>query len=106
MRANASIDEIAAFLDRLPDADNFRQHEPEANGLVFRAEGGVSKFTAVVNTSLTTIAGAAKATAHLMTPHYTTWPEIDLHVHEQKLAALEIEAAIPWEFIADSPDAF
>jgi dinuclear metal center YbgI/SA1388 family protein len=89
MHANASVDEIAAFLDRLLDAEKFRQHEPEANGLVFRAGAGVSKFAAAVNTSLTTIVGAAKTGANLMIVHHTTWPGIDRHLHAEKMAALE-----------------
>jgi putative NIF3 family GTP cyclohydrolase 1 type 2 len=88
MHANASIDEIALYLDGLLDAEKFRQDEPEANGLVFRAGDGVSKFAAAVNTSLVTIVGAAKTGANLMIVHHTTWPEIDRHLHEEKMAAL------------------
>jgi putative NIF3 family GTP cyclohydrolase 1 type 2 len=89
MHANASLDDIAAFLDRLLEAEKYRTSEPEANGLVFRAGAGVSKFAVAVNTSLTTIVGAAKMGAQLMVVHHTTWPEIDLHLHTEKMAALE-----------------
>ena len=89
MHVSASIDEIAAVLDGLLDAEKFRQHEPEANGLVFRAGANVSKFAAAVNTSLTTIVGAAKTGANLMIVHHTTWPAIDRHLHDEKMAALE-----------------
>jgi putative NIF3 family GTP cyclohydrolase 1 type 2 len=89
MHVNASLDEIVAWLEDVLDAPRFREHEPEANGLAFRAGAGVSKFAAAVNTSLTTIVGAAKTGANLMIVHHTTWPEVDLHLHDEKRAALE-----------------
>lgn len=88
MHANASVDDIAAFLDRLLDAPRYAASEPDANGLLFRAGDGVSKFAAAVNTSLTTIVGAAKTGAQLLVVHHASWEGIDLHLREEKLAAL------------------
>jgi putative NIF3 family GTP cyclohydrolase 1 type 2 len=88
VHVNASLDEIAAFMERLLDAPRFREREPEANGLIYRAGPGVSKFAVAVNTSLVTIVGAAKAGAQLLVVHHTTWSEIDLHLHEEKLQML------------------
>jgi putative NIF3 family GTP cyclohydrolase 1 type 2 len=88
MHANASVDEIAAFLDELLDAEKYRASEPEANGLAYRAGPGVSKFAVAVNTSLMTIVGAAKCGAQLLVVHHTSWPGIDLHLHDEKMAAL------------------
>jgi putative NIF3 family GTP cyclohydrolase 1 type 2 len=89
MHPNASVDEIAAFLDALLDTPKYRESEPEANGLQYRAGPGVSKFAVAVNTSLTTIVGAAKCGAQLLVVHHTSWPEIDLYLHKEKMAALE-----------------
>jgi putative NIF3 family GTP cyclohydrolase 1 type 2 len=88
VHANASVDEIAAFLDRLLDAPKYRESEPEANGLQYRAGPGISKFAVAVNTSLVTIVGAAKCGAQLLVVHHTSWPEIDLHLHDEKMTAL------------------
>ena len=88
MHANASLDDIAAFLDRLLDAGKY-QSEPESNGLLYRAGAGVSKFAVAVNTSLTTIVGAAKTGAQLLVVHHASWREIDLHLRDEKFAALE-----------------
>jgi dinuclear metal center YbgI/SA1388 family protein len=88
MHPNASLDAIVAFLDRLLEVDRFAAEEG-ANGLVYRAGEGVSKFAAAVNTSLATIVGAAKSGAQLLVVHHTTWPGIDLHLRDEKLKLLE-----------------
>lgn len=89
MHANASLDEIVAYLDGVLDAPRFAETEPGANGLLFRAGAGVSKFAVAVNTSLTTIVGAAKTGAQLLVVHHPSWREVDLHLRDEKLAALE-----------------
>jgi len=90
MHANASVDEIAAFLDRLLEAPRYEASEPGSNGLVYRSEAGpgVSKFAVAVNTSLATIVGAARSGAQLLVVHHPSWPAIDLHLHEEKMALL------------------
>jgi putative NIF3 family GTP cyclohydrolase 1 type 2 len=87
MHANASLDDIVAFLDRLLEVERFAAEEG-SNGLLSRAGDGVSKFAVAVNTSLATIAGAAKAGAQLMVVHHAPWPSIDLHLRDEKLAML------------------
>jgi putative NIF3 family GTP cyclohydrolase 1 type 2 len=89
MHANASVDDIAVFLDRLLDTPRYRESEPDANGLVFRAGPGISKFAVAVNTSLVTIVSAAKCGAQLLVVHHTSWPGIDLHLRDEKFAALQ-----------------
>ncbi len=88
MHANASLDDIVAYLDALLDVATYAS-EPDANGLLFRAGAGVSKFAVAVNTSLTTIVGAAKAGAQLLVVHHPSWREIDLDLYDEKMTALE-----------------
>ena len=90
MHANASVDDIAAFLDGLLDAPRYEAVEPGANGLVYRAEAGpgVFKFAVAVNTSFVTIVGAAKAGAQLLVAHHPSWPEVDLGLRDEKHALL------------------
>jgi dinuclear metal center YbgI/SA1388 family protein len=89
MHANASRDEIAAFLDELLDAPRYRASEPDGNGLLYAGSEGVSKFAVAVNTSLTTIVGAAKAGAQLLVVHHPTWQAVDHELYDEKLAMLE-----------------
>ncbi|MEX2245531.1 MAG: Nif3-like dinuclear metal center hexameric protein [Dehalococcoidia bacterium] len=84
MHANASLDEIVAYLDGLLEVQKFAS-EVGSNGLLHRAGPGVSKIAVALNTSLTTIAGAVKAGAQLLVVHHTSWPGIDLHLHDEKL---------------------
>jgi putative NIF3 family GTP cyclohydrolase 1 type 2 len=89
MHPNASLDEIVAYLDDLLDVDRYRDAEPDSNGLLYRAGAGVSKVACALNTSLTTIVGAAKAGAQVLIVHHPPWSTIDLHLREEKLGALE-----------------
>jgi dinuclear metal center YbgI/SA1388 family protein len=89
VHANASLDEMAAWLDQHLDVARYQEAEPDSNGLMFRSgQPGVTKFAVAVNTSLTTIVGAAKAGAQLLVVHHTTWGGIDLHLRQEKLDAL------------------
>jgi len=87
MHANASLDDIVLYLDGLLDVGAYAS-EPDANGLLFRAGAGVSKFAVAVNTSLTTIVGAAKAGAQLLVVHHPSWRAIDLELYDEKMLAL------------------
>ncbi len=87
MHANAALDDIVAYLDGLLDVARYAS-EPDANGLLFRAGAGVSKFAVAVNTSLTTIVGAAKTGAQLLVVHHPSWREIDLELYGEKMTAL------------------
>jgi dinuclear metal center YbgI/SA1388 family protein len=91
VHANASLDDIASFLDALLDVERYRETEPDSNGLLFRSSAGpgVSRFAVAVNTSLVTIVGAAKAGVQLLVVHHTAWPTIDLHLRDEKFAMLE-----------------
>jgi len=89
MHALASLDEIVAWLDRTLDAPRYAESEPESNGLIVRAGAGVSKVAVAVNTSVTTIVGAAKAGAQLLVVHHPTWAAVDLSLRAEKLQALE-----------------
>ncbi len=90
MHANASLTEMVAWLDDKLDVAKYAASEPDSNGLLYASPSGdgVSKFAVAVNTSLTTIVGAAKSGANLLVVHHTTWPSIDLHLRDEKLAAL------------------
>jgi len=89
MHPNASLDDIAAFLDELLEAPKYAAHEPDANGLIFRAGPGVTKVAVAVNTSITAIVGAARAGAQLLVVHHPPWLDLDRHLRDEKLAALE-----------------
>jgi putative NIF3 family GTP cyclohydrolase 1 type 2 len=89
MHPNASLDDIAAFLDELLEAPRYAASEPDANGLVFRAGPGVTKLAVAVNTSIAAIVGAARAGAQLLVVHHPPWEAIDRALRAEKLAALE-----------------
>jgi dinuclear metal center YbgI/SA1388 family protein len=89
MHANASLDDIAAFLDRLLDAPRYAAAEPDSNGLLYRAGPGVSKVAVAVSASIAAIVGAAKGGAQLLVVHHPSWEAVDLHLRAEKLAALE-----------------
>jgi len=90
MHANASLAEMVRWLDEQLDVAAYAS-EPDSNGLLYHspAGDGVSKFAVAVNTSLTTIVGAARAGANLLVVHHAPWAAIDLHLRDEKLAALE-----------------
>jgi dinuclear metal center YbgI/SA1388 family protein len=88
MHANASLDGIVAYLDRLLEVEKFASEEA-SNGLLLRGSEGVSKFAVAVNTSLVTILGAAKGGAQLLVVHHPPWQGIDLHLYEEKMAAMQ-----------------
>ena len=88
MHVNASLDDIVTYLDGLLEVAKY-QDEPGANGLLYRAGGGVSKFAVAVNTSMTTIVGAVKTGAQLLVVHHPSWPDNDLHLYDEKMAAIE-----------------
>jgi putative NIF3 family GTP cyclohydrolase 1 type 2 len=88
MHANANLDDVAAYLDGLLEVPKFASEEG-SNGLLHRAGPGVSKIAVALNTSITTIAGAAKEGAQLLVVHHTTWPSIDLHLRDEKLHLLD-----------------
>ena len=88
MHANAALDDIVAYLDSELRVAEFAS-EPDANGLLFRGSAGVTKIAVAVNTSITTIVGAAKAGAQLLVVHHPSWEGVDHHLHDEKMAALE-----------------
>jgi putative NIF3 family GTP cyclohydrolase 1 type 2 len=88
VHANASLDDIVAWLDGELDVARYATSEPDSNGLLFRAGAGVSRFAVAVNTSLHTIVGAAKAGAQLLIVHHTAWPSIDLGLYGEKMEML------------------
>ncbi|HEY8171769.1 MAG TPA: Nif3-like dinuclear metal center hexameric protein [Dehalococcoidia bacterium] len=85
---DASLDEIVAYLDSVLDPSKYADAEPDSNGLMYRAGAGVSKFAVAVNTTLTTIAGAATMGAQLLLVHHVMWRGIDLHLYDERMAAL------------------
>ena len=89
MHGIASLREIVAHLDAVLDVASYAEGEPDANGLLLDSgNDGVSQIAVAVNTSLTTIVGAAKAGAQLLIVHHTAWPGIDLHLRDEKFEAL------------------
>jgi dinuclear metal center YbgI/SA1388 family protein len=91
VHANASLAEICRWLDEQLDVARYVESEPESNGLLSAsaAGDGVSKFAVAVSTSLAALFGAAKSGANLLVVHHPPWPGADLHLREEKLAALE-----------------
>lgn len=87
MHGNASLEDIVAYLDGLLEVEKYVA-EADSNGLLHRAGDGVSQVACAVNTSLATIVGAARAGAQLLIVHHTSWPNIDLHLRDEKFAAL------------------
>ncbi len=81
---------MVTWLDEQLDVAKYAASEPDSNGLLYASPSGdgVSKFAVALNTSLTTIVGAAKAGANLLLVHHTSWRDIDLHVRDEKFGAL------------------
>ncbi len=88
MHGNASLDDIASYLDDLLEAPKYETLEPDSNRLLYRAGAGVSKIAVAVNTSLSAVMGAAKGGAQLLIVHHPPWAEIERHLRDEKLAAL------------------
>jgi putative NIF3 family GTP cyclohydrolase 1 type 2 len=80
---------MAAWLYQHLDVARYTPSEPGANGLVYRAGPGISKFAVAVSASMTALVGAAKAGAQLLVVHHPSWPEIDLDLHGEKMQMLE-----------------
>ena len=89
MHGNASLDDIATYLDELLEAPKYEGLEPDSNRLLYRAGAGVSKLVVAVSTSISAIVGAAKAGAQLLIVHHPPWAEVDRHLRDEKMAALE-----------------
>ena len=89
MHANASLDEMAAWLDEHLDVGRYTPSEPDANGLLYRAGPGISKFAVAVSASMTALVGAAKAGAQLLVVHHPSWPAVDVDLHDEKMQMLE-----------------
>jgi putative NIF3 family GTP cyclohydrolase 1 type 2 len=85
--SEVAVAQAAAWLDDLLDAPKFRMEEPE-NGLIVDAGRPVRRIGAAVNTSFAAITAAA-AGVDLLLVHHTSWPYIDLALHEAKLAQLK-----------------
>jgi dinuclear metal center YbgI/SA1388 family protein len=89
MHANASLADIVAWLDQTLEVAKYAS-EPDSNGLIVDGgQPGVTKAAVAVNTTLTTIVGAAKAGAQLLVVHHATWDFIDLHLRDEKIDALK-----------------
>jgi dinuclear metal center YbgI/SA1388 family protein len=91
VHANASLAEIVRWLDEQLDVARYAEAEPDSNGLLHGAStgDGVSKFAVAVSTSLAALMGAAKCGANLLIVHHPPWPGADLHLRDEKLAALD-----------------
>jgi putative NIF3 family GTP cyclohydrolase 1 type 2 len=59
------LDRIADYLDGLLEVSKFDEGEP-SNGLMFDARRAVTRVAAAVNTSFTSIKGAAESGADLL----------------------------------------
>ncbi len=82
-----ALHRIADYLDGLLEVSKFDEGEP-SNGLMFDAGRAVTRVAAAVNTSFTSIKGAAESGADLLLVHHTTWASIDLQLKNAKEKAL------------------
>ena len=79
---------LAAVEDYLDKRLEVAAHSDRTgNGLLVRGRSNIGRIAAALNTSFETIAGDANAGADLLLVHHAPWAEIDLHLHERKLAA-------------------
>lgn len=76
---------VEEYLDKRLDVA--AHSDRTGNGLLVRGRSNIGRIAAALNTSFETIAGAANAGADLLLVHHAPWAEIDLHLHECKLAA-------------------
>ena len=81
-----TIDAIAAYLDRRLDVG--QETDRTGNGLLVRGNRRVQRIGAALNTSFAVIDAAASLQIDLLIVHHAPWAEIDLHLHERKIAKL------------------
>ena len=89
MHPTVALADTVAYLDELLDTQRYASEE-ESNGLLLDAGRAVFRLAAAVNTSFAAIRAAAAAGAQLLLVHHAAWPFIDLHLREEKLAALRL----------------
>ncbi|MEP6832367.1 MAG: Nif3-like dinuclear metal center hexameric protein, partial [Gemmatimonas sp.] len=82
----STLDAVQTYLDRRLNVD--RESDRTGNGLLVRGRNVVHRIGAALNTSFAVIEAAAKAHVDVLIVHHAPWAEIDLHLHEQKLARL------------------
>ena len=77
------VAEVAAYID---DLLNISQYEEDEGGNGLMVDGGapVERVAAAVNTSFTSIKGAANAGAQFLVVHHATWQGIDLDLKPKK----------------------
>jgi dinuclear metal center YbgI/SA1388 family protein len=80
-----TLEEVRAYLDELLQVEGL---EGSGNGLVVEGRPAVSKVGLAVNCSFQAIEQAARRSCDLLVTHHAAWPEIDLHLSEQKYGRL------------------
>ena len=82
---------VAEVADYIDDLLNITQYEEDegGNGLMVDAGAPVSRIAAAVNTSFTSIKGAADVGAQFLVVHHATWGGIDLDLKPKKEQALQ-----------------
>lgn len=81
------LDVVREYLDR-----RLRVDEPSdvtGNGLLVRGSREIHRIGAALNTSFAAISAAADAQVDLLVVHHAPWAEIDLHLRDRKLAAVQ-----------------
>lgn len=78
-----ALHDVVAFIDDLLQVSKYTEEQP-SNGLLVDGGRPVTRIAAVVNTSFTSITGAAEIGAELLLVHHTTWLHIDLQKLKQE----------------------
>lgn len=78
---------VREYLDRRLCVD--QQPDATGNGLLVSGTREVHRIGAALNTSLAAISTAASANVDLLIVHHAPWAEIDLHLRDRKLSAVE-----------------
>jgi len=78
---------VRQYLDRRLCVD--QQSDATGNGLLVKGTRDIHRIGAALNTSFAAILAAAHADVDLLVVHHAPWAEIDLHLRDRKLAAVE-----------------
>lgn len=78
---------VREYLDQRLRVDE--QPDATGNGLLVQGSRDVHRIGAALNTSFAAISAAAEAQVDLLVVHHAPWAEIDLHLRDRKLAAVE-----------------
>jgi putative NIF3 family GTP cyclohydrolase 1 type 2 len=81
-----SLDAVLSHLEARLHTSTYEDRS--SNGLLSRGRSPVQRIGAALNTSFASIDAAIAAGIDVLLVHHASWPSIDLHLHDAKMARL------------------